>query len=189
MWLPWKLASSRSSACPAKPILCVRSARPESCTVPLRASSDLRAPARRIAFASATWNSYCAAGQVVRLASPSELWAYADFRYWPLPIPPMLVTVHAILEHRSSSTGQWVCRFETPPASGPGAIDRTRIPKEMQKRMSATFSNACLSRHASCVARCAGGAARPRVSDVLDRVRLLSVSQTRRLWFLLRWSH
>ena len=84
-----------------------------------------------------SWNAYCAAGEVVRLTSPLELWAFADFKYWPLPIPPMYVAIHATLEERrprqGGGGGEYFCAFESPSPSGPAAFDRSKIPESVQR--------------------------------------------------------
>ena len=39
-----------------------------------------------------------------------ELWAFADFKFSPLPVPPMFVIIHATLEDRTNKAGHWHCR-------------------------------------------------------------------------------
>lgn len=80
-----------------------------------------------------TWNAYAREGRVVRLASPTELWAYADFRFWPLPIPPMYVALHATLDDRVATAGHVACSFRSPPPDGPSAFDRSAIPPAVAK--------------------------------------------------------
>ena len=83
-----------------------------------------------------TWNPFCARAGVAKVASPLDLFAYADFVFPHLPVPPLFVVVHATLEDRRPATGQhWYCRVASSPPSGdsPDALDRTDFPAEMLK--------------------------------------------------------
>lgn len=80
------------------------------------------------------WNPYCKLAAVMKLASPLDLYAYADFGFSPLPVPPMFVVVHATVEDRTSSAGHWYVRLATsPPATdgGPDSSDRGGVPRDV----------------------------------------------------------
>ena len=65
------------------------------------------------------WNPYCRVGGLLEERSMWELWAWADFKFSPLPVPPMFTVVHAILEDHVSTSGHWYCRvsYAPPPPS------------------------------------------------------------------------
>ena len=111
-----------------------------------------------------TWNPYCKEAGVAKLASPTDLWAYADFKYSPLPIPPMFVVVHATLDDRTRSAGHWHVRVASSPPTGGGAdaLDRAALSAEMLKHGEVHLKYA-FGTLAAVPPRTAAGAARTRV--------------------------
>ena len=60
------------------------------------------------------WNIFCEAAEIVRLDSPTELWAQAILKL-PWPVPRHLVRLHATLHDRVERDGCFVCHTATPP--------------------------------------------------------------------------
>ena len=79
-----------------------------------------------------TWNAYCAAGEVVRLASPMELWAWADFKFWPSQFH--VRAIHATLQEAKEGDGVFLCAFESPPEEST-RFDRSTIPMAIRAEM------------------------------------------------------
>lgn len=79
-----------------------------------------------------TWNPYCTEAGILHLESPLELWAYAAFNCWPLPIPPLFAFVHATLKFVATGS-YWHLSIASPPKDDPGApADRTQLPAHIQ---------------------------------------------------------
>ena len=60
------------------------------------------------------WNIFCEAAEIVRLDSPTELWAQAILKL-PWPVPRHLVRLHATLHDRVERDGCFVCHTASPP--------------------------------------------------------------------------
>lgn len=81
-----------------------------------------------------SWNPFCQAAGVPKAPSTWEHWVYADFKFSPLPMPPIFVVLHATLEDRTASDGHFFMRVASSPASGgPDALDRAALPADMLK--------------------------------------------------------
>lgn len=129
-----------------------------------------------------TWNAYCAAGEVVRLASPMELWAWADFKFWPIPIPPMYVAIHATLQEAKEGDGVFLCAFESPPEGSPSRFDRSTIPMAIQQHAEMVVPSARAKLYPAKAASQIGG---PRtafeVQVMMDLSKLLFLGPVRHL--------
>ena len=80
------------------------------------------------------WNPYCREAGVSKLNGLLDLWAWADFKFSPLPVPPMFVVVHATLADRTATDGHWHVRVaSSPPADegGADAHDRSAVPADV----------------------------------------------------------
>lgn len=91
------------------------------------------------------WNPYCAEAGVAKLNGQLDLFAWASFKFSPLPIPPMFVVVHATLTDRVSASGHWHVRVVTSPpaeAGGADALDRSALPTDVLTHGEVTLSHA-----------------------------------------------
>lgn len=119
-----------------------------------------------------TWNPYCRQAGVAKLVSPLDLFAYADFKFSPLPVPPLFVVVHSTLDFRRAPSGRdkqvlHVRVASSPPASAtrgdeisPDAFDRSAIPADILKHSEVLMNYAFGTLEA---VPSAAGAARTRV--------------------------
>ena len=81
-----------------------------------------------------TWNIYCSVGNVVRVASPTELWAFADFHFWPMPIPRIFAALHATLDDRlRSNGGTFRVSARSEPEGSRSAFDRSSLPRSVRQ--------------------------------------------------------
>jgi len=79
------------------------------------------------------WNQYCSQGGIVRQKGATELWVFADFHFFPMPIPRLFVALHANADDRLDRQGHWHLVGRTEPAGSPAAIDRSALPAKVRQ--------------------------------------------------------
>ena len=87
-----------------------------------------------------TWNKFIDQAKVVHVATPTQLWAFADMKFWPLPIPSTYMAIHARLEDCTASAGYWRYELHSPDSNGPLAFDLTSIPTSVRKHSEVVVS-------------------------------------------------
>lgn len=82
-----------------------------------------------------TWVWMCKSAAVTRVVSPLDIYAYADFGFFPLPMPAMFVGVHATLDDRVAKDGHVFVRVVSPSANTETepSFDYEALPKATRK--------------------------------------------------------
>ena len=85
----------------------------------------------------------CDAGGVLKLISPTDIWAYAQFGFWPLPAPPIYVLLRATLsEHKNARDGaHWRLTLR----SAGREFDRGSLPPSVRQHAEVPISAASIT--------------------------------------------